>query len=80
MIRVTIQLESAISSTRDAHLGTLIIANDGTSKNLARGNYQVMMFGKTGRHPIRRARVENHARNAHPVGTLIRKALEALNY
>ena len=79
MIVIPIQLKSAISSTRDATLGTLVIVNDGKSTDPNRGNYHVQMRSKTGK-VIRSADVKDHARKSLPVGTLVRKALVALRY
>jgi hypothetical protein len=79
MIVIPIQLKSAISSTRDATLGTLVIINDGTSINPNRGNYTVQMRSKVNRI-IREAKVKDHPRKSLPVGTLVRKALEAMKY
>lgn len=79
MIVIPIQLKSAISSTRDATLGTIVIVNDGKSTNPNRGNYHVQMRSKSGR-VIRTAEIKDHARKSLPVGTLVRKALEAMKY
>jgi hypothetical protein len=79
MIVINMQLKSAISESRNAVLGTLIIVNDGSSTNPNRGNYHVQMRGKTGR-VIRSGEVKDHSRKSLPVGTLVRKALEAMKY
>lgn len=85
MIVVRVDLDSAHGALHDAHLFTMVIGNDGTGDS-RRGNYNVFL-GRRGqddpfaivRKPLRRGRVENHARlSAHP-GMLVAKALKAVN-
>lgn len=47
MIKVTVELVSAVSSSRDRHLGTAYIVNDGTGSATV-GDYDVTLsqFGK----------------------------------
>ena len=78
MIRVTIDLISAIHPDRDQRLGTMFITNDGTGTTEKR-NYDVHvcrkgaedMFGK----PTRTGRVENYPAPSYNVWRLIARAL-----
>lgn len=86
MIRVDITLDSFITGEK-SHLGTLVIYNDGTSKDPQIGNY-VVMTGRRGqdlvaaihRKPQRKSEVKEHRRQALSVWTLVAKALKALEY
>lgn len=86
MIVVPVTLVSAIDGRTEV-LSTLLIDNVGGTKS--KGDYRVRMFGKqqdsripnfSKVKPIREARVEGHARLAEPVGNLVGKAMQALNY
>ena len=77
MIVVHAQLESAISPSRDRPLCRVEIANDGTHPSPARGNYDVRLYSRDGRH-IRSARIENWPRDAKPAWRLIQAAMESL--
>jgi len=48
MIRVTMNLHSAISPSRDGELGVVEIRNLGTGTK-ARGNYSYVIYGKRGK-------------------------------
>jgi hypothetical protein len=60
-------------------LGRITIANDGTSTDPRRGNYNVTAYSKSG-SKIREARVENWARLSRPVFELVGAALSGLGY
>lgn len=78
MIVVEARLHSAISSSRDATLCRVEIANDGTGTS-SRGNYNVRLYSRGWRaRLIRTARVENYPRNAVPAWRLIAAAMAAL--
>ncbi len=79
MIRIPIELDRFGLGKEKYILGTLCIANDGTSSDPNVGDYRVWMLGKNGR-VIRKGEVKRHRRKSLPVGTLVRKALEAMNY
>jgi hypothetical protein len=78
VITVYAELQSAISAARDDTLCRVEIVNDGTGTT-QRGNYDVRLYarGRNGRL-IRRARIENYARNAQPAWRLIAAAFEAI--
>lgn len=84
MIVVNVDLDSARGEQHDKSLFTMIITNDGTGTP-TKGNYNVYL-GRRGitepltviRVPLRQGRVLGHARKATHVGTLIRRALEAV--
>lgn len=85
MIVVTVQLDSANGEEHDKQLFTMIIGNDGSGTPRF-GNYNVFLGRRTSRdpmqivrNPLRRGRVEHHARRSTHVGTLIRRALEAVD-
>lgn len=84
MIVVTVDLLSARGSQHNKGLFTMVVVNDGSGDERT-GNYKVFLGrrGVTDPHviiyqPLRRGRVENHARQSTHVGTLIRKAMEAV--
>jgi len=69
MIRVTVQLISAIDPSRSRELGRIDIANDGTG-GIETGNYTGTLFAeycRSGRH----AEIKNFRRNKQSVFTLI---------
>ena len=78
MIRVDVQLESAVSEDRNERLCQVVIANDGTGTG-SLGNYDVRLYarGENGRL-IRQARVEGYPRRVHPAWRLIAAAMRAL--
>lgn len=78
MIVVEANLLSAISSSRDANLCRVEIANDGTG-SASRGNYVVRLYARNDGRLIRTARVDNWPRNAKPAWRLIQAALAALD-
>ena len=79
MIRIPIELDRYGLGKEKSILATLVITNDGSSSNPDIGDYKVYMLGKHGR-VIRKGEVKQHRRRSLPVGTLVRKALEAMNY
>ncbi len=63
MIRVTIELIPHGIEERKSHLGTIIIANDGTSATPTRGNYLARLSMKGRPSSVwRRATVKDFAR------------------
>lgn len=84
MIVIRVDLDSANGPQFDEHLFTMVIGNDGTGTR-ERGNYNVYL-GRRGvsdpyaviRKPLRKGRVENHARLSTHVRQLVRKALESV--
>lgn len=79
MIRVTVELESAISRDRDQRLAEVVIYNRGTGTH-ERGDYCVLSYRKGTKTVQREGTVENHPRLSQPVLTLLRKSLEAMGY
>lgn len=89
MIVVKVELHSAITG-RVSRIGTVRIANVGGSKT--RGDYQCESFRAGELWPDKRHRfrlrpaavrsgeVKGHARKREPVLSLVRKALESMNY
>ena len=75
MIRVVINLESAIDRARDAKLAEILIANDGTGTGRM-GNYNVVMYDRRG-HLWKRGRVEGFPRADRTVSWLLKAALES---
>lgn len=87
MIRVTIELESAITGEVST-LGVLCIANDGTGSSTS-GNYDAVVVRKgldnrlrRGQMPLeylttRRGRVEEYPRTAYNVWRLVLRALRS---
>jgi hypothetical protein len=78
MIVVDMELHSALSSSNDANLCRVEIANDGTGGS-SRGNYNVRLFARNNGRLIRSARVENWPRNSLPAWRLLAAAMEALS-
>lgn len=85
VIVVRVDLDSANGEQYDESLFTMVIGNDGVRGVGLRGDYNVYL-GRRGQtdpykviaKPLRRGRVENHARVHTHVGALVRKALEAV--
>ena len=79
MIRVTIDLISAIHESRDKRLGVMYISNDGTCDDPERGHYDVKVCRKGHIDPdgplTRTGRVESYQRLAFNVWRLIARAL-----
>jgi hypothetical protein len=78
MIVVTVELKSAISSSRDKLLGTLLITNDGTGSE-TRGNYDVLFRGAKGGSG-KSGKVSEYPRNDVAIWNLIRQACEVAGY
>lgn len=77
MIRVTVELLSAISPTRNRVLGVMHIANDGvTSRETSgkRGSYDFAIFGKR-QQVLRQGRVEDYPRKSALIWVLLHRAL-----
>jgi hypothetical protein len=77
VITVSMDLHSAISSSRDANLCSLKITNDGTGTP-SRGNYNVRLYARSSGRLIRTARVEDYARSSLPAWRLLAAAMAAL--
>ncbi len=78
MIRVTVDLVSAVHESRSRHLGTLILANDGTGTE-TKGNYDAAFSGASG-GAGKRGRVLDYPRQAVAIWNLVRRACEAAGY
>ena len=84
MIVVSVQLDSAISPTRDKELARVLIANEGGTDTL--GDYKCVSLRGRSKEQLdqrivqRRGTVMTHPRQAEHVLTLVAKALRALGY
>lgn len=80
MIKVTVELMSALSSDNDRVLGVMYLANDGT------GTDQVCHYdGRVMRKPdfivvTKKGRVVNHRRHALTIWHLVFKMLHSMGY
>lgn len=79
MIHISIDMHRFGNRLDKYPLGAITISNDGLSSTPKRGNYVIRAYAKNGR-VIRRARVENWARESRPVFELVKAALTALEY
>ena len=85
MIVVSVQLDSAISPTRDKELARVLIANESTGTD-THGNYRCVSLRGQGKAQLdkrvvqRRGLVENHPRKAEHVLNLVAKALIKMGY
>ncbi len=79
MIIVSVHLVSAITG-RTTTLGQMSITNDGTSNDPKRGSYEVEVYRKGTLKVQRAGRVENHARLALSVWSLVAKALKSVRF
>lgn len=85
MIVIRVELHSA-KTGNVTEIGTMLLANDGTSDDPAVGNYDVWLGGKAhkGRKfairkkPLRTARVEGYRRKSNVIWKLVKRAVEAL--
>ena len=78
MIRVTVELISAVDPSRDRPLGVMEIANDGRgSKTVC--DYEVKVRGPAGRVAAV-GRVLRYRRQRDPIWNLVRKACVAAGY
>ena len=87
MIVVSVQLDSAISPTRDRELARVLIANEGsgTADDSLHDYSCVSLRGRSKeqldrRVVQRRGKVTNHPRQAEHVLNLVAKALIAMGY
>jgi hypothetical protein len=78
VIRVTVELISAIDPSRDRLLGVMEITNDGRGSKTV-GDYDVKTRGPAGRVAAL-GRVLRHRRQADPIWNLVRKACVAAGY
>ena len=84
MLVVNIELHSA-NTGKVSTLGRMIIANDGTSDNPKRADYDVMVGRKSDAentlkvfmNPLRRGRVKDYPRLSYNVWRLVLRALRA---
>jgi hypothetical protein len=79
VIVVEMNLQSALSNSRDRHLGSIRISNDGKPTNMTRHNYDVEVLGVKGQ-TIRRGRLENWPRDSKSPMQLLGAALDACGY
>lgn len=86
MLRVTVELIPYGIGEPEV-IGTVLIGNDGTSQDPARGNYIARSFrrGKkldrwTDKGIVRETTVQNYARLSLPVWTLVAKVLAGMKY
>ena len=79
MIRITVDLVSAVHPSRSRRLGVAEITNDGTGAPVGRCHYDAVFRGPNG-GAGRRGHVENYPRNSVSVWNLIRRALENAGY
>jgi hypothetical protein len=84
VIVVSVQLDSAISQTRDKELARVFIANEGGTDTL--GDYACASLRGRGKEQLdrrvvqRRGKVMSHPRQAEHVLNLVAKALIAMGY
>ena len=84
MIVVSVQLDSAISPTRDKELARVLIANEGGTDTL--GDYGCVSLRGRSKEQLdhrvvqRRGKVKSHPRQAEHVLNLVAKALSAMGY
>jgi len=78
MIRVTVELLSAIHPSRNRRLGTLDIANDGSGGKTLR-NYNATFRGPRGR-PGKQGRIVGYPAEQVAIWNLIRRACEEAGY
>lgn len=84
MIVVKIELWSAVTGEK-TEIGQMVLANDGTSRDIKRGNYDVKL-GRRGvtdtkiiwQKPQKQARVELFPRQSFSVWVLVARALKNL--
>ena len=79
-IRVIVVLDSGGLGEKVIPLGSLTIANDGTSRTQWEANYNVTQHSKDSQRNVRKARVERHRRRDVSIWRLVHKALEALGH
>lgn len=70
MIRVTVELVSAISPTRSRVLGTMEICNDASGNHVV-GNYQGVLHAEYTGSSGRKGEVKNFRRQSQSVWTLV---------
>ena len=80
MIRVEINLISAIHSSRDKKLGELVMTNDGTGDNFSASYDGKIMRKPDFRRVTREGRVRDHARENQTVWHLVCKMLMDMGY
>jgi hypothetical protein len=78
MIKITVELISAISSSRNKLLGTAIICNDGSGTE-TKGNYTALFRGALGGNG-KSGVIKDYPRKAVSIWNLIRRACEAAGY
>lgn len=79
MIRVTIELISAVNPARNRELGRLDIANDGTGNGTI-GNYDAILHAEYTPPAGRVARVEGFRRTKQSVWSLVGAALKQMGH
>lgn len=79
MINISIDMHRFGNPDNVYPLGRITIANDGLTADPRRGSYHVVAYSRDGRE-IRKARVEDWARQSRPVFELVKASLSALGY
>ena len=79
MIRVTVELISAIDASRSRKLGTLDIANDGTGTQEV-GDYDATLHAEYTPPGGRKCRVIGFRRKSQSVWSLVGAALKAMGH
>jgi len=79
MIRVTIELISAIDPARNRTLGTMEITNDGTG-DATTGNYDVILHAEYTPLIGRRCLIKGFRRQRQSVWSLVGAALKAMGH
>lgn len=79
MIGVRMDLDSALSPSRDRHLGSIDIVNDGQPATPRLHNYDVTVRGTRGQ-VIRRGRIERWDRDGKSPMQLLTAALASAGY
>lgn len=78
MIVVKVELHSAVTG-QITEIGRLTIANDGTSLDKKKGNYNIKLMKRgTGDNVLKEGRVEEHPRLSQSIWKLVKKALKAV--
>ena len=79
MLRITVELISAVDPTRSRELGRLDISNDGTGDG-AIGNYDAILHAEYTPPAGRIARVEGFRRTKQSVWSLVGAALKQMGH
>ena len=86
MIVISVQLDSAISPSRDIELARMEIAHRGDQPDPKRGNYNARTLRGRGKEKLdcrvtqRHTEIENFPREAEHIWNLVAKALKGMGY